>query len=304
MNAIGTKLLFVTLEINRLEDEALERRSSRRRRRCGHFEPWLRDVPQLPPAPARRRDREGAAREIRRRPQPPGSRLFDETIGGAALPARRPGADQRRDLRHALGKDRAARKAAAVDRQGAGQEHAAVRPDHQHAGQGQGDRGRLAQVRAADLVAQPRQPGRGRGGGRAGRRRAGRLSAALAPLLRAQGEMDRASTSCAYWDRNAPLPEDDDTRDAMGRGQGRRARRLSALLAGAGADRRRFFEHGWIDAAARPGKDGGAFCPSDRAERAPLRADELPGQEPGRDDAGARARATACTRCWRRARAR
>jgi oligoendopeptidase F len=63
-----------------------------------------------------------------------------------------------------------------------------------------------------------------------------------------------------YWDRNAPLPEESDARlpwvqardlvtDAY--------RRFSPKLAGIVTD---FFEKGWIDAQLRPGKDSGAFC--------------------------------------------
>jgi len=63
-----------------------------------------------------------------------------------------------------------------------------------------------------------------------------------------------------YWDRNAPLPEDSDERrgweeskvivlDAY--------RRFSTRLAG---EVERFFEEKWIDAELRPGKDSGAFC--------------------------------------------
>ena len=37
----------------------------------------------------------------------------------------------------------------------------------------------------------------------------------------------------------------------------------------------RFFERRWIDAELRPGKRGGAFCASTRAERPPLRAAQL-----------------------------
>jgi oligoendopeptidase F len=64
----------------------------------------------------------------------------------------------------------------------------------------------------------------------------------------------------AYWDRNAPLPEDSDARrpwsaakvivlDAY--------RSFSPTLAGI-VDR--FFERDWIDAETRPSKDSGAFC--------------------------------------------
>jgi oligoendopeptidase F len=63
-----------------------------------------------------------------------------------------------------------------------------------------------------------------------------------------------------HWDRNAPLPEDSDRRFAWSdakvvvldayRGF---SPRLAAIL-------ERFFGERWIDAAVRPGKDAGAFC--------------------------------------------
>ena len=63
-----------------------------------------------------------------------------------------------------------------------------------------------------------------------------------------------------HWDRNAPLPEDQD--GSIGWDDAR-ARVLSAYggfspeLAKLG---RRFFDNAWIDAAPRPGKSGGAFA--------------------------------------------
>ena len=51
--------------------------------------------PRLPPAPARRRDREAAAREVRRRPRRLGPPVRRDH-GRPALPARRQGPDQRR----------------------------------------------------------------------------------------------------------------------------------------------------------------------------------------------------------------
>jgi oligoendopeptidase F len=63
-----------------------------------------------------------------------------------------------------------------------------------------------------------------------------------------------------YWDRNAPLPEDDDrkipwpeAKDIVLGAYGA----FSPELAGIGA---RFFDNGWIDAPARPGKSPGAFA--------------------------------------------
>ncbi len=63
-----------------------------------------------------------------------------------------------------------------------------------------------------------------------------------------------------YWDRNAPLPGDDNRRYSWGEARntvldafGRFDERMSAI---AGC----FFERPWIDAQPRPGKDPGAFC--------------------------------------------
>src|SRR5262249_36421814 len=63
-----------------------------------------------------------------------------------------------------------------------------------------------------------------------------------------------------YWDRNAPLPRDDDRTIPWSEAQ-------STVLAAYGefspdlADLgRRFFDHSWIDAPPRPGKAPGAFA--------------------------------------------
>ncbi|HEX2528328.1 MAG TPA: M3 family oligoendopeptidase [Geminicoccus sp.] len=63
-----------------------------------------------------------------------------------------------------------------------------------------------------------------------------------------------------YWDRNAPLPEESDTRLPWNRAMGLVVDaygRFSPKLAGIVQD---FFERNWIDAELRPGKDSGAFC--------------------------------------------
>ncbi|MCW5731751.1 MAG: M3 family oligoendopeptidase [Alphaproteobacteria bacterium] len=63
-----------------------------------------------------------------------------------------------------------------------------------------------------------------------------------------------------YWDRNAPLPGDDDR--LIGWNEARDIvldayRRFSPKLGEIG---QRFFDHAWIDAPARPGKASGAFA--------------------------------------------
>ena len=63
-----------------------------------------------------------------------------------------------------------------------------------------------------------------------------------------------------FWDRNAPLPEDVDTRRPWSEARAvvlDAYRRFSPTLAGI---LERFFAGGWIDAQVRPGKDSGAFC--------------------------------------------
>jgi len=63
-----------------------------------------------------------------------------------------------------------------------------------------------------------------------------------------------------YWDRNAPLPGDDNRRYSWGEA------RAIVLDSFGGFDPRmaeiagRFFDNPWIDAPPRPGKDSGAFC--------------------------------------------
>ena len=63
-----------------------------------------------------------------------------------------------------------------------------------------------------------------------------------------------------FWDRNAPLPEDADLRRSWGDAKVvvlDAYRAFSPTLADIVS---RFFEGGWIDAELRPGKDSGAFC--------------------------------------------
>ena len=89
-----------------------------------------------------------------------------------------------------------------------------------------------------------------------------------------------------YWDRNAPLPDDDDrlipwdqargiVLDAYGR--------FSPDLAAVGA---KFFDNAWIDAPVRPGKAPGAFAHPTVPSVHPVSAGQLPGQDPRRDDPG------------------
>ena len=63
-----------------------------------------------------------------------------------------------------------------------------------------------------------------------------------------------------WWDRNAPLPEDEDKHIAWPEAQGIVLRAYHAFSAELGAVGERFFERPWIDAPPRPGKSPGAFA--------------------------------------------
>ncbi len=63
-----------------------------------------------------------------------------------------------------------------------------------------------------------------------------------------------------HWDRNAPLPDDDDAHIAWPEAKRRVLGAYGALRAGDGRDRRPLLRRrGWIDAELRAGKAGGAF---------------------------------------------
>ena len=147
--------------------------------------PMARGHPQGEAASARRRDRAIVPREVglrRRRVEPPvrrddvGAALrFRGREPDAGAAARQPPGPRRDEARG--GGESAGRHAR--------RQPAPLHADHQHPRQGQGGLGPLAQVRRPGRFAPSRQPGRARGGRGAGRRGHRRLSAPVAPLLRA-----------------------------------------------------------------------------------------------------------------------
>ncbi|MEE8292936.1 MAG: M3 family oligoendopeptidase, partial [Kiloniellales bacterium] len=64
----------------------------------------------------------------------------------------------------------------------------------------------------------------------------------------------------AYWDRNAPLPEDDDRTIAWSEARTTVLDAYGAFSPALAEVGRRFFENAWIDATVRPGKASGAFA--------------------------------------------
>jgi len=67
-------------------------------------------------------------------------------------------------------------------------------------------------------------------------------------------------THLDYWDRNAPLPGDDNRRYEWGEARDMVLGAFGRFEPEMAKVAQRFFDHGWIDATPRPGKDAGAFC--------------------------------------------
>jgi len=63
-----------------------------------------------------------------------------------------------------------------------------------------------------------------------------------------------------YWDRNAPLPDDDDRSFSWGQARDAVLSAYGAFSPEMEAIGRRFFDRNWIDAPVRPGKSPGAFA--------------------------------------------
>ena len=94
-----------------------------------------------------------------------------------------------------------------------------------------------------------------------------------------------------HWDRNAPLPDQDDSKIGWDDAQATGAVCLCRICTGNGRYRRAVSSMTrWIDAPVRPGKSSGAFAHPTVPSRAPLCAVELSGQAARCHDAGARAR--------------
>ncbi len=90
-----------------------------------------------------------------------------------------------------------------------------------------------------------------------------------------------------HWDRNAPLPNDDDQLIGWPDAQKQVLDAYAAFSPDLSAVGRRFFDKPWIDARLKPGKSGGAFAHPTVPSAHPVPAAELPRQNPRRDDPGA-----------------
>jgi oligoendopeptidase F len=258
VNEISTKVLFVTLELNRIEDDALEAKLVGSAR-LAHYRPWIRDLRSFRP-----HQLDDAIEQVLHEKALTGrgawTRLFDETMGALRFPY------DGRQLTSAeifdLLQDRDRAK-----REGAARTIAEVL----------GRNIRLFALITNTLAKDKQLEDGWRKFPRpiSGRNLANQVEdevvEALIDAVRAAyprlshryyGLKARwlGQEHLEYWDRNAPFPEDSNRRISWSDAKVTvldAYRRFSPTLAEI-VDR--FFVRGWIDAALRPGKDAGAFC--------------------------------------------
>jgi oligoendopeptidase F len=257
-NSISTGLVFFTLEINRLDEDALARMIEGSSE-LGRFAPWLRDLRDFRPYQLSD-ELERLLLEKQVIGRGAWNRLFDETMAGLTFTV-----DRKRltsaEVFHLLSDtDGGVRKKAAKS-----------------IGKVLGENARLSALITNTLAKDKEIEDRWRGLPEPASSRhldnqvePEVVSALIAAVKDAYPRLSHRYYALKakwmgvkrldYWDRNAPLPDDDDTTipwsDARDKVLGAYGA-FSPDLAGIG---KQFFDKPWIDAPVRPGKDSGAFA--------------------------------------------
>ncbi len=258
VTAISSHLLFFTLELNRLEEEALERKyaASTALRR---WQPWLRDLRVFRPHQLSD-ELEKLLHEKEVTGRAAWNRLFDETVAAMTVPVAGEELTVSAALNRLSDRDRAVREAAA-----------------RGVSEAFGSRVRLFALITNTLAKDKEIIDSWRRYPRptSARNRANMVEDAVVDALVTAVRESYPRLSHRYyamkarwlglpklqhWDRNAPLPEEDDRPIAWPEAVTRvldSYRAFSPELADLG---RRFFDRPWVDAALRPGKASGAFA--------------------------------------------
>ncbi|MEZ5863658.1 MAG: M3 family oligoendopeptidase [Geminicoccaceae bacterium] len=258
VNAINTDLLFVTLELNRLDDDALEARIEASPA-LARFRPWLANVRAFRPHQLSD-EIEKVLHERSVTGRSAWVRLFDESMAALRFPFRgeeltsagifdklsAKDRDVRRDAAAAISSvlDRNLRLCARITNTLV--KDKAIEDGWRHFARPISSRNLANQVEdeVVDALIS------------AVRDAYPRLSHRYYALKARWMGLEKLE----FWDRNAPLPEDSDQRRSWGDAK------LIVLDAYRSFSPRlaeivdRFFAKSWIDAEVRPGKDSGAFC--------------------------------------------
>ncbi len=255
---ISSHLLFFTLEINRLEDAALETKVGASAA-LQRWRPWLRDLRVFRPhqlsdeAEKLLHEKEVAGRSA-------WTRLFDETIATMRVKVGEEELTVSAALNRLSDRDRAKRQAAAAGVSAAF-----------------GDRARLFALITNTLAKDKEIEDKWRHYPRPGsyRNRSNMVEDEVVDALVSAVRASYARLSHRYygmkakwlglpklqhWDRNAPLPEEDDRLIPWPEAVERVLTSYAAFSPELASVGRHFFDKPWIDAALRPGKASGAFA--------------------------------------------
>ena len=258
VNAVSSDLLFFTLELNRLPEDALEALYEQSGALAA-YRPWIRDQRVMRPFQLSD-DLEKLLHEKSVAGRSAWTRLFDETLAGLRFPFRGEALTNTQILDNLSSKDGAARKEAAAS-----------------LGSVLAENGRTFAFITNTLAKDKDIEDRWRGFERpvSARNLANYVEDEVVDALSSAVRAAYPDLShryyrlkakwmgvekLDYWDRLAPPPEDDDrlvTWDQAEKTVLQAYGRFSPDLAAIG---QRFFEGGWIDAPVRPGKASGAFA--------------------------------------------
>jgi oligoendopeptidase F len=259
VTAISSKLVFFSLELNLLSEAALAARLADPA--LAHYAPWLRDLRVFLP-----HQLSDEVEQLLHEKDVTGhaawSRLFDETTAGMMLDVNGETLTLSAALNKLSDRDRATREAAG---------HAVAKA--------MGDQEKLFALitntlaKDKEIHDQWRKYAAPTSARNLGNMVEDEVVAALTcavteafPRLAHRYYAMKAKwlglETLEYWDRNAPLPEDDDREITWGDAQARVLAAYGDFAPEMAEIVAPFFEKSWIDAAPRPGKSGGAFAHS------------------------------------------
>ena len=256
VNAISTKLLFFTLELNQVPDNILK--SKLRAKALAHYAPWLRDVRVW-----RAHELDESMEKLLHEKSPAGRaawiRLFDETMAALRFPMGRKMLTSAEIFSQMSDRNGAKRKAAA-----------------QSVGKVLGESARTFTLITNTLAKDKEVEDRWRGFARpvSARNLSNHVEdevvdALVRSVQKAYPKLSHryyklkarwmGRKRLDYWDRNAPLPNAADGNIPWDRARQMVLSAYEAFSPTMAGTARRFFDEGWIDAEVRPGKESGAF---------------------------------------------
>ena len=257
ITAISSHLIFFALELNRLDDAALEKKLADPA--LARWRPWLTDLRVFRPHQLSD-ELEKLLHEKEVTGRAAWSRLFDETIAGMRVPVNGEELTVSGALNKLSASDRAVRETAA-----------------KAIGAAFGERTKLFALITNTLAKDKEIVDTWRHYPRPGsfRNRANMVEDEVVDALVSAVTADYPRLSHRYyqmkaqwlglpklqhWDRNAPLPEDNDRLIPWPEARERVLTAYGAFSPELAAVGKRFFDKPWIDARLSPGKAGGAFA--------------------------------------------